>query len=180
MSRLLERYRKEIVPEYMKRFNYKNAHQVPSLKKIVINVGIKEIHQDEKILNSIHDGLAKITGQKPVVRKSRMAIAGFKLKKGTPCGIKVTLRRKIMYEFFDRLINVAIPRIRDFRGLPEKSFDEMGNYSFGITEQSIFAEIDVDKLGVTHGMDISIVTNSGSKKKAYELLRLFGVPFRKG
>ncbi|NQT23066.1 MAG: 50S ribosomal protein L5 [Candidatus Omnitrophica bacterium] len=180
MSRMLERYRKEIVPEYMKRFNCKNAHQVPSLKKIVINVGIKQVHLDDKILNAIQDGLAKITGQKPVVRKARMAVAGFKLKQGSPCGIKVTLRRKMMYEFFDRLISVAIPRIRDFRGLPEKSFDENGNYSFGLTEQSIFPEIDFDKIAVTHGMDVSIVTNSGSKKNTYELLKLFGVPFRKG
>jgi len=179
MARLLEKYRKEIVPEYMSLFNCKNSFEVPRLKKIVINIGIKESHQDAKILEDIQGGVAKITGQKPSIRRARKAVAGFKLKEGYPCGIKVTLRRAMMYEFFDRMINVAIPRIRDFRGLPNNSFDERGNYSFGITEQTIFAEIDVDNVQVLHGMDVTIVTNAGDKQKAFELLRLFGIPFKK-
>lgn len=179
MNRLYERYKKEIVPEYMKRFNYKNVHRVPRLKKIIISIGINEAKQDAKTMESIQGGLAKITGQWPVIRRAKKAVAGFKLKKGSPCGCMVTLRRDRMYEFFDRLINVAMPRIRDFQGLPNKSFDEGGSYSFGIKEQMIFPEIDVDKTQITHGMNITIVTDAGSKEKAYELLKLFRVPFKK-
>jgi len=180
MPRMLEKYRKEIVPAYMQLYSLKNKHQVPSLKKVILNVGINQVKaQDAKMLDGIQEGLAKISGQKPVVRRARQAIAGFKLKKGMPCGCMVTLRRDRMYEFLDRLINIAIPRIRDFQGLPDKSFDEAGNYSFGITEQVIFPEIDVDKVGVTHGMDITIVTNAGSLKRAYDLLKLMGFPFKK-
>lgn len=179
MARLLDKYRKEIIPEYMRHFNYKNPHQVPRLKKIIINVGINEAKRDPKILESIQDGLARIAGQRPVIRKSKKAIAGFKLKKGVPSGCMVTLRRAIMYEFLDRLISIAIPRIRDFQGLSDRSFDEKGNYSFGITEQSIFPEIDVDKIQVAHGMDITIVTDAGSRERAYELLKFLGFPFKK-
>jgi large subunit ribosomal protein L5 len=179
MARLYERYKKEIVPEYMKRFNYKNVHRVPRLKKIIVSIGINEAKQDAKTMESLQGGLAKITGQWPVIRKAKKAVAGFKLKKGSPCGCMVTLRRARMYEFFDRLINVAMPRIRDFQGLPNKSFDEGGNYSFGIKEQMIFPEIDVDKTQITHGMNITIVTDAGSKERAYELLKMFRVPFKK-
>ncbi|MDD5438915.1 MAG: 50S ribosomal protein L5 [Candidatus Omnitrophica bacterium] len=179
MARLLERYRKEIVPAYMKLYNYTNIHQVPKLQKIVVNVGVGLKAQDNKVLESIQDGLGKITGQKPAIRLAKKAISGFKLKKNSPCGIVVTLRRTMMYEFLDRLISISIPRIRDFQGLSDKSFDAAGNYSFGITEQAIFPEIDMDKVLATHGMDIIIVTNAGSAKKAYDLLKLFGFPFKK-
>lgn len=175
--RLHEHYKKIVIPEYMKRFNYKNTHQVPRLKKIVINVRLKETSCDPKVLEGIQDGLAKITGQRPVIRKAKKAVSGFKLKKGMPSGCMVTLRRARMYEFLDRLMSVAMPRIRDFRGMSVKSFDEKGNYSFGILEQSIFPEIDVDKIQIAHGMDITIVSDAGSKEKGYELLRLFSFPF---
>ncbi len=179
MARLYEKYKKEIVPEYMKRFNYKNVHRVPRLKKIIISIGMNEAKHDAKTMESIQGGLAKITGQCPAIRRAKKAVAGFKLRKGAPCGCMVTLRRDRMYEFFDRLINVAMPRIRDFQGLSDKSFDEKGNYSFGVTEQMIFPEIDVDEIQVIHGMNITIVTDADSKERSYELLKLFGFPFKK-
>jgi len=179
MARLLERYKKEIVPAYMKDNNYANPYEVPKIEKIVINVGVGQKGADAKILESILQGMGKITGQKPMVRKAKKAVSGFKLKQGMVCGCKVTLRRARMYEFLDRLINVAIPRIRDFQGLPDESFDEAGNYTFGITEQAIFPEIDVDKIQVSHGMDVTIVTNSGSRDRTYNLLRYFGFPFKR-
>ncbi|MCM8790110.1 MAG: 50S ribosomal protein L5 [Candidatus Omnitrophica bacterium] len=177
--RLLERYRSEITPEMMRIFGYKNSMQVPRLKKIVINVGLGEATQDIKLLEAAQNELAMITGQKPVVTKAKKAIANFKIKRGSSVGCKVTLRRAMMYEFLDRLIAVAIPRIRDFRGLPPDSFDKGGNYSFGLNEQVIFPEVDVDKVMKTHGMDITIVTTAKSGKEAFELLRLFGMPFAK-
>lgn len=179
MSRFLEKYKKEIIPAYMKLHGYANANQVPKLKKIVINVGINQRFQDAKILEGIQSGIANITGQRPVLRRAKKAVAGFKLRQGTPCGCMVTLRKARMYEFFDKLISVAIPRIRDFQGLPVDSFDEAGNYSFGITEQAIFPEIDIDKVQAVHGMDVTIVTGAGSPKGAYDLLKLFGFPFKK-
>lgn len=179
MARLYELYKKKIVPEYMKRFNYTNMHQVPRLKKIVINVGINEPKREAKVLESIQGGLAMITGQKPALRRAKKAIAGFKLRKGLACGLIVTLRRARMYEFLDRLINVAMPRIRDFQGLSDKSFDENGNYSFGVTEQTIFPEVDVDKIQAAHGMDITIVTDAGNREKTMELLKFFGFPFKR-
>lgn len=177
--RLRERYRNEIAPEMMKVFGYKNRYQVPSLQKIVINVGLGEASQDIKLLDSCQDQIAAITGQKPVVTKAKKAIANFKIRKGSAIGCKVTLRRAVMYEFLDRLISVAIPRIRDFRGLPSNSFDQHGNYSFGLNEQSIFPEIDADKIMKVHGMDITIVTSAKTAKEASELLKLFGMPFAK-
>jgi large subunit ribosomal protein L5 len=177
--RLLERYRSEIVPEMMKIFGYKNKLQVPRLEKIVLNVGMGEAAQDIKFLESAQSELAMITGQKPVVTKAKKAIANFKIRRGLPIGCKVTLRRMRMYEFLDRMIAIAIPRIRDFRGLKAESFDEGGNYSFGLNEQLIFAEIDVDKVTKIHGMDITIATTAKNKKEAFELLRLFGMPFTK-
>jgi len=179
MTRFLEKYRKEIVPEYMKKFNFKSPYQVPKIQKIVISIGLGQQFQDAKILEGILAGIAKITGQRPVLRRAKKAVSGFKLRKGTPCGCMVTLRKAKMYEFFDRLISVAIPRIRDFQGLPNNSFDEGGNYTFGITEQSIFPEVDVDKVSAVHGMNITIVTNSGSREKSYSLLQMFGFPFKK-
>lgn len=177
--RLLSTYRKEIVPEMMKAFGYKNSLEVPKLQKIVINVGLGEATQDIKMLEAAQHELAAITGQKPVVTRAKKAIANFKIRKGSAIGCKVTLRRAMMYEFLDRLIAVAIPRIRDFRGLPSDSFDEGGNYSFGLNEQVIFPEIELDKIMKAHGMDITIVTDADTKKEAFELLRLFGMPFKK-
>jgi len=177
--RLLEKYRSEIVPEMMKLFGYKNKMQVPKLEKIVLNVGMGEAAQDIKFLESAQSELAMITGQKPVVTKAKKAIANFKIRRGLPIGCKVTLRRMRMYEFLDRMISVAIPRIRDFRGLKTESFDEGGNYSFGLTEQLIFPEVDVDKVTKVHGMDITIATTAKNDKEAFELLRLFGMPFTK-
>jgi len=177
--RLLEKYRQEIVPKIMKKFGLKNALQVPRIKKVVVNVGLGEAVQDKKILDGVMQEIAQITGQYPSATKAKKAIAGFKIRKGMPVGCRVTLRKARMYEFLDRLINVAIPRIRDFRGLPAGSFDNNGNYSFGLTEQAIFPEIDMDKVTIAHGMDITIVMDSGSKEKSYELLSLFRMPFKK-
>jgi len=177
--RLLEKYNTEIVPEMMKIFSYKNKLQVPRLEKIVLNVGLGEATQDIKFLEATQNDLAMISGQKPVVTKAKKAIANFKIRKGSPIGCKVTLRRARMYEFLDRLIAVAIPRIRDFRGLSPASFDEAGNYSFGLSEQLIFPEIDVDKVAKVHGMDIIIVTSAKKKNESFELLRLLGIPFAK-
>jgi len=177
--RMLERYRNEIVPEMMKLFGYKNSMQVPRLEKIVINVGLGEATTDIKLLESAQAELAVITGQKPVVTKAKKAIANFKIRRGSSIGCKVTLRRARMYEFLDRLISVSIPRIRDFRGLSPDSFDQSGNYSFGLNEQLIFPEIDVDKVMKPHGMDITIATSAKGRKEAFELLRLIGMPFAK-
>ncbi len=177
--RMLERYRNEIVPEMMKLLNYRNKLQVPRLEKIVINVGLGEATQDIKFLESAQAELGMITGQKSVVTKAKKAIANFKIRKGSSIGCKVTLRRGRMYEFLDRMISVAIPRIRDFRGLSLNSFDKDGNYSFGLSEQLIFPEVDADKVMKTHGMDITIVTTAKNEKEAYELLKLAGMPFAK-
>ncbi|MCX5686198.1 MAG: 50S ribosomal protein L5 [Candidatus Omnitrophica bacterium] len=177
--RLLERYRSEIIPDMMKRFSYKNTMQAPKLLKIVVNVGLGEATQDVKLLEAAESQLAMITGQKPVVTKAKKAIANFKIRKGSSIGCKVTLRRVMMYEFLDRLISIAIPRIRDFRGLSLNSFDEGGNYSFGLSEQLIFPEIDIDKVPKIHGMDITIATSAKTKDEAFELLRLMGMPFAK-
>lgn len=178
-SRLLTYYRNNITPEMAKTFGYKNNLQAPRLKKIVINVGLGEATQDIKMLEAAQNELAAITGQKPVTTRAKKAIANFKIRRGSAIGCKVTLRRAMMYEFLDRLISVAIPRVRDFRGLPPDSFDMAGNYSFGLNEQVIFPEVDVDKVMKAHGMDITIVTDAKNKKEAFELLRLFGMPFKK-
>jgi len=177
--RLLERYRGEIVPEMMKVFSYKNKMEAPKLTKIVINIGLGEASQDIKLLEAAQSQLAMITGQKPVVTKAKKAIANFKIRRGSAIGCKVTLRRAKMYEFLDRLISIAIPRIRDFRGLSPDSFDKGGNYAFGLSEQLIFAEVDVDKVTKIHGMDIIIVTTAKTRDEAYELLKMMGMPFAK-
>lgn len=179
IPRVLERYRNEIVPEMMKIFGYKNKMEVPRLSKIVINIGLGEATQDIKLLENAQHELAMITGQKPVITKAKKAIANFKIRRGSSIGCKVTLRRVRMYEFIDRLISIAIPRIRDFRGLSPDSFDRGGNYSFGLNEQLIFAEVDVDKVMKVHGMDITIATTAKTRDEAYELLRLIGMPFAK-
>ena len=164
----------------MKKFGYKNQWQVTRLKKIVINMGRGgEAMSDGKILDTAMKELAMITGQTPVITRGKKSISNFKLRKGTPIGCKVTLRKKIMYEFFDRLVNVVLPRIRDFQGVGDSSFDQSGNFSLGIREQIIFPEIDYDKVTKVGGMDITVVTTSTKKKEAKELLLLLGVPFRK-
>lgn len=177
--RLKEKYINEIVPAIMREFSYKNVMQVPKLQKIVVHVTLGEATQNIKLLDAAEKELAAITGQKPLVTKSKKAIAGFKLKQGVPLGCKVTLRRERMYEFLDRLISVALPRIRDFRGLSAKSFDGRGNYSFGIKEQYIFPEIDYDKVETVHGMDINICSSAKTNEECRALLRYFGMPFKK-
>jgi large subunit ribosomal protein L5 len=178
-TRLSETYKKDIVPDLMKKFGYTSLMQVPRLNKIVINMGVGDAVADPKLLEEAVKELETITGQKPSIRKARKAISNFKLREGLNIGAKVTLRRERMYEFLDRLINIALPRVRDFRGLSDKSFDGRGNYSLGIKEQIIFPEINVDKIGKVLGMDVTIVTTAPSDNEAYELLQSFGVPFRK-
>jgi large subunit ribosomal protein L5 len=178
-TRLSDTYKKEIVPGLMKKFGYKSVMQVPHLHKIVVNMGVGDAVADPKILEEAVKELETITGQKPSIRKARKAISNFKLRQGVNIGAMVTLRRERMYEFLDRLVNIALPRVRDFRGLSDKSFDGRGNYSLGIKEQIIFPEINVDRIGKVLGMDITIVTTAQSDNEAYELLQSFGFPFRK-
>ncbi len=178
VPRLLEKYRNEIVPQMMQVFSLKNKLAVPRLEKIVVNMGVGEALADIKVLDKSMDELALITGQRPILKRAKKAIANFKIRQGNPIGCKVTLRRAMMYEFVDRLINVAIPRIRDFRGVSPDSFDEAGNYNLGIIDQVIFAEIEYDKLTRIQGMDIAfVIKNAKSREQAKELLRLFGMPF---
>ena len=172
-------YEEKAVPEMMKKFGYKNINQVPRFEKIVVNMGVGEAQSDAKILEAAVKDMTTITGQAPVVSKARKSIAGFKLREGVPVGCFVTLRGERMWEFFDRLVNVAVPRIRDFRGLSTKSFDGRGNYSFGVREQIIFPEIDYDKILKILGMDITIVTSAGTDEEAKELITLLGMPLRK-
>jgi len=176
--RLLERYRKEIIPGMKQSMNYKSSMQVPHLEKIVVSMGISQGAQDIKILEKCMDELAQITGQKPVICRAKKAISNFKIRQGLPIGCKVTLRKVIMYEFLDRLISVALPRIRDFKGFPESSFDNKGSYSLGLSEQTIFPEIEMDKVSKVQGMNITIVTSAKTKNEAQELLKLFGFPFK--
>lgn len=179
MARLRDRYTKEIVPELMKRFGYTNRLQAPRLEKIVVNMGVGEATQDTKILDDAAADLAIITGQKPALTTSSKSISNFKLRAGAKVGCKVTLRGAMMYEFFDRLVSVALPRIRDFRGVPVKSFDGRGNYGLGFAEQGIFPELELDKIKRVQGMDIVIVTSSKSDEEAKTLLTLMGMPFAK-
>jgi large subunit ribosomal protein L5 len=177
-TRLQEKYKNEVVPELARIFSYKNALQAPRLKKIVVNMGVGEALTDNKILDKAMDEMGLITGQRPVVTRAKKAVANFKIRQGVPVGCFVTLRRQHMYEFLDRLISVALPRIRDFRGLNPDAFDKKGNYSMGITEQAVFPEIDVDKVSRVQGMDITFVIQSRSPKESYEFLRLMGMPFK--
>ncbi len=179
MARLKEFYKKEVVPALMKKRGYKNIHEVPRLEKIVVNMGVGDAKSDIKLLEAAMDDLATITGQKPVMRRARKAISNFKLRAGNPVGCKVTLRDKMMYEFLDRLVNIAIPRVRDFRGIEPNSFDGRGNFNFGLKEQTIFPEIDYDKIKSVFGMDIAIVTTAKTDEEAKELLEEFGMPFKK-
>ncbi|MEJ5352148.1 MAG: 50S ribosomal protein L5 [Melioribacteraceae bacterium] len=178
-ARLKVKYFKEIVPKLKEQFGYKNVMQVPRLEKIVINMGVGQAVQDPKILEEAVKDLETITGQKPSIRTAKKSISNFKLREGMKIGAKVTLRRERMYEFLDRLITIALPRVRDFRGVPDKSFDGRGNYTLGIKEQIIFPEINVDKVNKILGMDITFVTTAKTDKEAYELLSAFGMPFRK-
>ncbi|MCJ7664759.1 MAG: 50S ribosomal protein L5 [Desulfobacterales bacterium] len=173
-----EFYTKEVVPALKKQFNYKSIMQVPRLDKIVINMGLGEAIENIKILDSALEEIAAITGQRPVITKARRSIAQFKLRAGMPIGCMVTLRKERMYEFLNRLINIALPRVRDFRGLPPHAFDGRGNYSLGIKEQIIFPEIDYDKIDKIKGMNIVITTTAKTDEEGRELLRLLGMPFR--
>ncbi|HMK77641.1 MAG TPA: 50S ribosomal protein L5 [Thermodesulfobacteriota bacterium] len=178
MAKLKEVYQEKVVPALMKRFNYKNRMEVPKLEKIVINMGLGEAIQNIKILDSAAQELSQITGQKPVITKAKKSIAQFKLRTGMPIGCMVTLRKERMYEFFNRLVNVALPRVRDFKGISGKAFDGRGNYALGIREQLIFPEIHYDKIDKVKGMNIVIVTTAKTDEEGKELLRLLGMPFR--
>jgi large subunit ribosomal protein L5 len=175
--RLLLHYKKEVVGQLVKRFQYKNVMQVPKLEKIAVNIGVGKATQDPKLLDAALKELEQIVGQKPVVTKAKKSISNFKLRENLPIGCRVTLRRARMYEFLDRLINIALPRVRDFRGVPDRSFDGHGNYTLGIKEQIIFPEIDVDKVSRITGMDITFVTTAKTDVEAYELLKALGMPF---
>jgi large subunit ribosomal protein L5 len=179
MNRLKEKYVKEITPALMSKFNYKSVMQAPKIEKIVINMGIGDAVQNAKALDVAVEELATLTGQKPIVTRAKKSIAGFRLREGMPIGAKVTLRGERMYEFFDKLVSVSLPRVRDFRGVSKKSFDGRGNYTLGIKEQIIFPEIDYDKVTKVRGMDIVIVTTANTDEEARELLTQFGMPFQK-
>jgi large subunit ribosomal protein L5 len=178
MTRLEEHYRKNVVPELTKKFGYKNVMQVPRIKHITINMGVGEALADRKVIENAMADMEKISGQKPVMTRARKSVAAFKVRENWPIGCKVTLRRARMYEFLDRLVTIAIPRIRDFRGLPSRSFDGRGNYSLGIKEQIIFPEIDYDKIDALRGMDVTIATSARTDDEARALLSAFSFPIR--
>ena len=175
--RLEERYTKEIKDALMKKFEYKSVMQIPKLDKVVINIGLGEAKENAKVIDAIMTDIAAITGQKPVICRAKKSVANFKLREGMPIGVKVTLRSDRMYEFVDRLFNVAFPRVRDFRGINGNSFDGRGNYSTGIKEQLIFPEIEYDKIDKVRGMDINFITTAKTDEEAKELLKLLGAPF---
>ncbi len=179
MARLQEQYKKDIVPAMTKKFAYKNIMQVPKLDKIIVSVAAGEAKDNSKIIDSIMNDLSLITGQKPIVCKAKKSVANFKLRQGMKIGAKVTLRGQKMYEFLDRFLNVALPRVRDFRGINPNSFDGRGNYSVGVKEQLIFPEIDYDKIDQIRGMDVNIITTAKTDEEARELLSLLGAPFKK-
>lgn len=178
VPRLKERYIKEVMPTMMKEFSYGNVMQVPKVQKVVLNVGLGEAIQNIKLLDAVQKEISMVTGQKAVITKAKKSIASFKLKKGVPIGCKVTLRGDRMYEFLDRLISLALPRIRDFRGVSGRSFDGRGNYSMGLKEQFIFPEIDYDKVEIAHGLDVTICTSAKTAKEGKALLSFLGMPFR--
>ena len=179
MVLLEEKYKKECVPELMEHFGYKNPHQVPKIEKVILNMGLGEAIENPKILDSAVEELTLISGQKPVVTRARKSIAAFKLREGMPIGCCVTLRRRRMYDFLTKLINIAIPRIRDFRGVSPKAFDGKGNYTLGVKEQIIFPEIDYDKIDKIKGMNVTIVTNAKTDDESRYMLDVLGMPFRK-
>ena len=178
MSFLFEKYQKEVVPALMKKFKYKNVMQVPKLDKIVVNMGLGEAVQNIKVLDHAVEELTVITGQKPVITRAKRSIAQFKLRAGMPIGCMVTLRKDRMYEFFNRLVNVALPRVRDFRGISPKSFDGRGNFAMGIKEQIIFPEVDYDSIDKIKGFNVVVATTAKTDEEALELLKLLGMPFR--
>lgn len=179
MNRLQERYKSELIPALMSKFNYSSVMEAPKLSKIVLNIGAGDAVANPKVLDDAVSELAQITGQKPLVTRAKKSIANFKLREDMPIGCKVTLRGERMYDFFDKLITIALPRVRDFRGINPKGFDGRGNYTLGVKEQLIFPEINYDKVNKVRGMDIVIVTTAKTDQEAYELLKLFGMPFRK-
>ncbi len=178
MARLRDRYQKEVIPALEKEFGFKNVMEVPKLEKIVVNCGVGEATQNPKILDAAMNDVGAITGQKPKVCRARLSVAAFKLRQGMAIGCQVTLRGRRMYEFYDRLVNVALPRIRDFRGVSTKSFDGRGNYTLGIKEHTIFPEIDYDKVTQIFGMDITIVTTAKNDEQGFKLLKYMNMPFR--
>lgn len=179
VPRLQKIYQEEVIPHMMKTFGYKNGMQVPKIQKISLNIGVGEATQDAKFLEGSVEDLTTIAGQKAVTTKAKKAISNFKLRAGVPVGCRVTLRRFRMYEFLDRLVNIAIPRVRDFRGIDDNGFDGRGNFTLGIREQIIFPEINYDKVVKIRGLNVSIVTTAPTDEEAYELLKAFGMPFRK-
>lgn len=179
MDRLKEKYKNEVIPQMMKDFNYTSVMQVPKIEKVVVNIGVGDAIQNAKLMDEAVEELTAITGQAPVVTKAKKSIANFKLRQGMPIGCKTTLRQDKMYAFLDKLFNVALPRVRDFRGVPETSFDGRGNYTLGVKEQIIFPEIDFDKVNRTRGMDVVIVTTANTNEEAKALLKYMGMPFEK-
>ena len=179
MSRLQEKYKAEVAPALMTKFGYKSTMQIPKLEKIVINIGMSDARENPKVIDAAMNDLAQITGQRPIITKARKSVANFKLREGMNIGCKVTLRADKMYEFLDRLFNVALPRVRDFRGINPNSFDGRGNYSMGVKEQLIFPEIEYDKIDKVRGMDITFITTANTDEEAKELLTLMGAPFAK-
>ncbi len=179
MSWLKEYYFNEVRPRLMQKFNYKNIHEVPKIEKICVNMGLGEATANPKIIDQALVELAQITGQKPKICRARKSIAGFKLRKGVPIGVAVTLRRNRMYDFLTRLIHVALPRLKDFKGLPRSGFDGRGNYTFGIADHTIFPEVDLSKVEKIKGMSVTIVTTAETDEEAYELLKELGMPFRR-
>ncbi len=178
MSFLFEKYQKDVVPALMKKFNYKNVMQVPKLEKIVVNMGLGEAVQNIKVLDHAVEELTVITGQKPIITRAKRSIAQFKLRAGMPIGCMVTLRKDRMYEFFNRLVNVALPRVRDFRGISPKSFDGRGNFAMGVKEQIIFPEVDYDTIDKIKGFNVVVTTTAETDEEGLELLKLLGMPFR--
>jgi large subunit ribosomal protein L5 len=179
MNRMKENYRKEVIPALVKKFEYKNVNMVPKLDRIVISMGVGIATQNKALLDNAVKDMETITGRKPIITKAHKSISNFKLRQGMPIGAKVTLRDEIMYEFLDRLVSIVMPRIRDFKGIPLHSFDGRGNYSLGIKEQTVFPEIDYDKIDAVRGMNITIVTTAKTDEEARELLKSLGVPFQK-
>ena len=179
MNRLQDKYQNEVVPAMMKEFNYKSVMEVPAIEKVVVNIGVGDAIQNSKLLDEAVEELAAITGQQPVITKAKKSIGNFKLREGMPIGCKVTLRRQKMYEFLDKLFNISLPRVRDFRGVSDTSFDGRGNYTLGIKEQIIFPEIDFDKVNRSRGMDVVIVTSAKTNEEAKALLTKMGMPFKK-
>ena len=179
MNRLQEKYQKEVIPALMKEYEYKNVNQVPKLQKLVVNMGVGEATQNKALLDNAVKDMMQVTGRKPIITKAKKSISNFKLREGMPIGCMVTLRGEIMYEFLDRLIAIVIPRMRDFRGISPKSFDGRGNYSLGIKEQTVFPEIEYDKIDAVRGLNISIVTSAVTDEEGKSLLKHLGMPFKK-